>query len=62
MLPYKLVYSEDYDLHLGVHVFPSKKFKWLHDRLKWTRFAVDADFEEPQPATKIGRASCRERV
>ena len=39
MLPFRLVYHERYDLHLGDHVFPSKKFKWLHDRLLWTRFA-----------------------
>jgi acetoin utilization deacetylase AcuC-like enzyme len=51
MLPFKLVYSKNYDLNLGDHVFPSKKFKWLHDRLKWTRFAVDEDFIEPGPAT-----------
>lgn len=51
MLPYRLVYSANYDLHLGAHVFPSKKYKWLHDRLRWTRFAVEEDFEEPSPAS-----------
>jgi acetoin utilization deacetylase AcuC-like enzyme len=50
MLPFPLVYSEQYDLHLGQHVFPSKKFKWLHDRLLWTRFAVKEDFVAPEPA------------
>lgn len=50
MLPYRLVYSENYDLHLGDHVFPSKKYRWLHDRLVRTRFAEAADFVEPQPA------------
>ena len=51
MLPYRLIYSEHYDLNLGGHVFPSKKYKWLHDRLRWTRFAEESDFLEPAPAT-----------
>lgn len=51
MLPFRLIYSEHYDLHLGEHVFPSKKFKWLHDRFLWTRFAAKEDFLAPQPAT-----------
>src|SRR5271169_1073876 len=51
MLPFRLVYHERYDLQLGGHVFPSKKYKWLHDRLLWTRFAAKEDFVEPQPAT-----------
>ncbi len=50
-LPYQLVYSERYDLNLGDHVFPSKKYRWLHDRLLRTRFASAADFVEPVPAT-----------
>jgi len=50
MLPFRLVYHERYDLHLGDHVFPSKKFKWLHDRMLWTRFAEKEDFLAPQPA------------
>ena len=51
MLPFRLVYSEEYDLHLGDHVFPSKKYKWLHDRLIHTRFAAPEDFVAPEPAT-----------
>jgi acetoin utilization deacetylase AcuC-like enzyme len=51
MLPFRLVYHPGYDLNLGEHVFPAKKYKWLHDRLLWTRFAQKEDFEEPQPAT-----------
>jgi len=50
MLPFRLVYSEHYDLHLGDHVFPSKKYRWLHDRMIHTRFAAPEDFLEPQPA------------
>jgi len=51
MLPFRLVYHERYDLHFGDHVFPSKKFKWLHDRMLWTRFAVKEDFVTPAPAS-----------
>jgi acetoin utilization deacetylase AcuC-like enzyme len=51
VLPFRLVYSERYDLHLGDHVFPSKKYKWLRDRLLDTRFAGEDDFVEPQPAS-----------
>jgi len=51
LLPFRLIYAAGYDLNLGAHVFPSKKYKWLHDRLLWTRFAANEDFESPQPAT-----------
>lgn len=51
MLPFRLVYHEHYDLHLGAHVFPSKKYKWLHDRLIRTHFAAAEDFVAPDPAT-----------
>jgi acetoin utilization deacetylase AcuC-like enzyme len=50
-LPFRLVYSEHYDLHLGDHVFPSKKFRWLHDRLIRSHFATAEDFIEPSAAT-----------
>ena len=33
MLPFHLVYHEAYDLNLGSHVFPSQKFRMIHDRL-----------------------------
>jgi acetoin utilization deacetylase AcuC-like enzyme len=50
MLPFRLVYHEQYDLHLGDHVFPSRKYKWLRDRLVRTRFASECDFVAPKPA------------
>ena len=50
MLPYRLVYHERYDLNLGEHVFPSKKYLWLRDRLIRTRFASAEDFVSPEPA------------
>jgi acetoin utilization deacetylase AcuC-like enzyme len=51
-LPFRLIYSERYDLHLGDHVFPSKKYRWLHDRLLRTRLAAPEDFLEPEPASQ----------
>ncbi|MGD0498088.1 MAG: histone deacetylase [Bryobacteraceae bacterium] len=51
MLPFRLVYHEQYDLHLGNHVFPSKKYRWLHDRLLRTHFAQAEDFVAPRPAS-----------
>jgi acetoin utilization deacetylase AcuC-like enzyme len=51
MLPFPLVYSERYDLNLGAHVFPAQKYRWMRDRFLRTRFATEADFVEPAPAT-----------
>ncbi len=50
-LPFPLVYSDRYDLHLGDHVFPTKKYKWLRDRLLRTKFAEPEGFVEPEPAS-----------
>jgi acetoin utilization deacetylase AcuC-like enzyme len=50
MLPFKLVYHPGYDLNLGDHVFPSQKFRLVHDRLLAEHFAAPEDFVEPQPA------------
>ena len=51
MLPFKLVYHEGYDLNLGPHVFPSKKFRLIRERLLAEGFAGMDDFVEPEPAT-----------
>jgi len=51
MLPFRLVYHERYDLHLGDHIFPSQKFRLLRDRLLHFRFASRDDFLVPEPAT-----------
>jgi len=32
MLPFKLVYSDDYYLPIGVHVFPAQKYRLIHQR------------------------------
>jgi acetoin utilization deacetylase AcuC-like enzyme len=51
MLPFKLVYHPGYDLNLGEHVFPSRKYRLIRDRLFDEGFAHPADFVEPLPAT-----------
>jgi acetoin utilization deacetylase AcuC-like enzyme len=52
MLPFRLVYDELYDLRLGGHVFPSKKYKWLRDKLLRSNLAAPEDFVCPPPATR----------
>ncbi len=47
----RFVYSDRYDLNLGEHVFPARKYRLLRDRLLHTGFAQPADFVEPEPAT-----------
>ncbi len=51
MLPFKLIYSEDYDLNLGAHVFPSQKYRMIHDRLLSGGSATPDDFLAPEPAS-----------
>ena len=51
MLPFKLVYHAAYDLNLGEHVFPSQKYRLIHDRLLEESFAGPSDFVEPAPAS-----------
>jgi acetoin utilization deacetylase AcuC-like enzyme len=51
MLPFKLVYSDDYYLPIGAHVFPAEKYKRIHDRLLASGVATPADFFTPRPAT-----------
>src|ERR1700678_2163304 len=51
MLPFKLVYSEEYYLPIGAHVFPAEKYPRIHDRLLQTRAAEVDDFVAPQLAS-----------
>jgi acetoin utilization deacetylase AcuC-like enzyme len=51
MLPFKLVYSDDYYLPIGTHVFPAEKYKRIHDRLLASGIAAASDFVTPRPAT-----------
>lgn len=50
MLPFKICYSDGYDLNLGEHVFPAVKFRLIRDRLLQEGFASSGDFVEPPPA------------
>ena len=50
MLPFKLVYSDDYYLPIGSHVFPAEKYKRIHDRLLASGVAEPSDFVTPRPA------------
>src|SRR5579883_817457 len=50
MLPFKLIYHPQYDLNLGPHVFPSQKFKLIHDALLAEGIAEASDFLQPEPA------------
>jgi acetoin utilization deacetylase AcuC-like enzyme len=51
MLPFKLIYSPDYYLPIGQHVFPAEKYRRIHDRLLETGVADASDFLDPQPAS-----------
>jgi acetoin utilization deacetylase AcuC-like enzyme len=51
MLPFKLVYSDDYYLPIGSHVFPAEKYRCIHDRLLKSGIAEPGDFVTPRPAT-----------
>lgn len=50
MLPFRLIYHDDYDLHLGNHVFPSCKYSILRQHFLAEGFALSGDFVEPVPA------------
>jgi acetoin utilization deacetylase AcuC-like enzyme len=51
MLPFKLVYSDDYYLPIGAHVFPAEKYHRIHERLLETGVADAEDFVTPQLAS-----------
>jgi acetoin utilization deacetylase AcuC-like enzyme len=50
MLGFKLVYSEDYFLPIGEHVFASQKFRLVHQRLLGEGLEPE-NFVRPQPAS-----------
>jgi acetoin utilization deacetylase AcuC-like enzyme len=50
MLPFKLIYDDRYDLNLGTHVFPSQKYRLVHERLLADGIAAPGDFQSPAPA------------
>jgi len=51
MLPFKLIYSDDYYLPIGQHVFPAQKYRLVHQHLLASGTAAAGDFLTPQPAT-----------
>jgi acetoin utilization deacetylase AcuC-like enzyme len=51
MLPFKLIYSDDYFLPIGAHVFPAEKYRHIHDQLLAAKVAGTSDFVTPQPAS-----------
>src|SRR5712675_640826 len=51
MLPFKLIYSDDYYLPIGAHVFPAEKYRRIRDRLLELGIAGAEDFLVPEPAS-----------
>lgn len=51
MLPFKLIYSDEYYLPIGQHVFPAEKYRRVHDQLIKSGVAAGEDFLNPQPAS-----------
>lgn len=51
MLPFKLVYREEYYLPFGEHVFPSSKYRLVHRYLLDQAVASQDDFVPSTPAT-----------
>jgi acetoin utilization deacetylase AcuC-like enzyme len=51
MLPFKLVYSDDYYLPIGMHVFPAQKYRLIYQRLLEEKIAEASDFVEPELAS-----------
>lgn len=50
-LPFKLVYDDRYDLHLGTHVFPSEKYRLVRQALLDEKVAGPEDFLDPAAAS-----------
>ena len=48
--PFKLIYSDDYYLPIGTHVFPAQKYRLVHKRLLESGTAEPGDFITPKPA------------
>ena len=47
----KVVYSDQYDLNLGNHVFPSSKYRLIKERLLQENIIAPTDIVQPDPAT-----------
>ena len=51
MLSFKLIYSDEYYLPIGHHVFPAEKYRCVHDRLIESGVVDQSDFLAPHPAS-----------
>jgi acetoin utilization deacetylase AcuC-like enzyme len=51
MLPFKLIYSDEYYLPIGQHVFPAEKYRRVRQQLIESGVADSTDFVTPQPAS-----------
>src|ERR1700694_3749977 len=51
MIPFKVVYHPRYDLNLGVHVFPSQKFRLIAEKVVSSGIADASAFLRPEPAS-----------
>jgi len=51
LLPFRLVYSDGYDLKLRDHIFPWHKYRLLRQRFLAEGFAAPEDFIAPEPAS-----------
>lgn len=49
-LSFRLIYHEAYDLNFGQHVFPSRKYHLIRERLLADGFARESDFLRPEPS------------
>jgi acetoin utilization deacetylase AcuC-like enzyme len=49
-LPFRIVYHEHYDLHLGAHIFPSQKYRLIRDALLAEGLAAPEEIVAPAPA------------
>ncbi|HEY8672100.1 MAG TPA: histone deacetylase [Terriglobales bacterium] len=50
MLPFKLIYSDEYYLPIGQHVFPAEKYRLVQRKLIESGKAAAEDFINPEPA------------
>jgi acetoin utilization deacetylase AcuC-like enzyme len=57
VLPFKLLYDDAFNVDLGPHVFPSRKYRRVRERLLAEGLAEPADLVRPEPATDedVGR-------
>lgn len=57
MLPFKLIYSDEYYLPIGQHVFPAEKYRRIYRRLIETGVADSSDFLTPSPLPMLTSCS-----